>query len=371
MIYKDYIRGENNWNDYFFELCDAISRKSKDTSTKVGAVLVNYGNSIISTGYNGFPIGVDDSIESRFDRPEKYTWTCHAEENAIAFAARNGISTNGAKLYCNRLPCCAKCTRLAIQAGIAKLIILCDVPQETIDRWKGENDIALSMIKESGASIEIYIKNKEKTMSKNETKIANQIAKIVEIPDSTDEFDFIKNNDCGPDNMIEVAKSEVYAHQITEEDVKKIQDLTSREGGYDDSYKVPGNFICTAKVSVDAGEFWIVKTDRFPKNYEDTVCDDEMLTKKVCGADFKFGHYRARSDKTFECFRLPADAPKEMTFEGQKFVPGDYVFIEDGKCSEWARSDKFMQQQYHRVGNGKKPEKSIYDQYEGIIGSGK
>ena len=153
-----YERGKCSWNDYFFDLCDVISRKSKDPSTKVGAVIVNSGNSIISTGYNGFPIGVDDSVQSRFERPEKYTWTCHAEENAIAFAARNGISTNGASLYCNRLPCCARCTRLALQAGIRRFVILCDVPQDTIDRWRTENDIAVTMINEAGASMEIWRK---------------------------------------------------------------------------------------------------------------------------------------------------------------------------------------------------------------------
>lgn len=152
----EYRRGDDRWNDYFFDLCEVISSKSKDPSTKVGAVIVNSGNSIVSTGYNGFPIGVDDGIESRFERPEKYTWTCHAEENAIAFAARNGISTNGATLYCNRLPCCARCTRLAIQAGIRKFVILCDVSDETLERWKTENDIGNRMIDESGSLMQIY-----------------------------------------------------------------------------------------------------------------------------------------------------------------------------------------------------------------------
>ena len=154
----DYIRGESTWNDYFFDLCDVISSKSKDPSTKVGAVIVNSGNSIISTGYNGFPIGVNDTEAKRYERPEKYTWTCHAEENAIAFAARNGISTNGATLYCNRLPCCARCTRLAIQAGIRRFVILCDVSDETLERWREENDIGNRMIEESGALMQIYRK---------------------------------------------------------------------------------------------------------------------------------------------------------------------------------------------------------------------
>ena len=151
-----YLAGENTWNDYFFNLCEVVSQKSKDPSTKVGAVIVNSGNSVISTGYNGFPIGVDDHDMSRYERPEKYIWTCHAEENAIAFAARNGISTNGATLYCNRLPCCARCTRLTLQAGIKKFIILCDSSNETLERWKEENEIGNKMINESRALMSIY-----------------------------------------------------------------------------------------------------------------------------------------------------------------------------------------------------------------------
>lgn len=157
-ILTKYDRGKNSWDDFFFDMCQVVSAKSKDPSTKVGAVIVNSGNSIISTGFNGFPIGIDDHVESRYERPEKYLWTCHAEENAIAFAARNGVSVNGATLYCNKLPCCARCTRLAIQAGIKRFVVLCDAPQETLDRWNNENDVAMKMIEESGCSIEIYEK---------------------------------------------------------------------------------------------------------------------------------------------------------------------------------------------------------------------
>lgn len=148
----------NNWNKFFFDLCDTIAKKSKDPSTKVGCVIVNSGNSIISTGYNGFPIGVDDKlieVPSRYERPEKYSWTSHAEENAIAFAARNGVSLNGATLYVNRMQPCTRCTRLIIQAGIKNVYVLQDVPDETAKRWKEDNDIANIMMKEAGVAMTI------------------------------------------------------------------------------------------------------------------------------------------------------------------------------------------------------------------------
>lgn len=168
----DKIRESNqNWIQFFFDICNTVSKKSKDPSTKVGCVIVNSGNSIISTGYNGFPIGVNDDVldlsndtiktSKRYERPEKYSWTAHAEENAIALAARNGVSLNGATLYVNRMQPCTRCTRLIIQSGIKKVYVMQDVPEETINRWKEDNDIADIMMKEAGVEIIIFKKMKE------------------------------------------------------------------------------------------------------------------------------------------------------------------------------------------------------------------
>lgn len=159
---------EFNWINMFFEMCEVVSKKSKDPSTKVGCVITGSNNSVISTGFNGFPIGVEDSLvdfsndkinkSKRYERPEKYSWTAHAEENAIAFAARNGVSTNGATLYVNRMMPCTRCTRLIIQSGIKKIVVLVDVPEETLKRWKEDNDIAEQMLKEAGVQITVFRK---------------------------------------------------------------------------------------------------------------------------------------------------------------------------------------------------------------------
>ena len=41
--------------------------------------------------------------------------------NAIAYAARNGVSTNGATLYCTLEPC-ANCQKMIVAAGITKVV---------------------------------------------------------------------------------------------------------------------------------------------------------------------------------------------------------------------------------------------------------
>ena len=50
---------KTDWDKRFLDLAEYISSWSKDTSSKVGAVIV-HNKRIVSTGYNGFPEGYDD-----------------------------------------------------------------------------------------------------------------------------------------------------------------------------------------------------------------------------------------------------------------------------------------------------------------------
>lgn len=102
-------------HDYFMGFALHAATKSKD-STKVGAALVGPANEVCLTGFNGPPAGVEDRPE-RFERPAKYLFASHAEQNVIAFAARRGIRTAGCRLYVTHFPC-PSCARSIIQAGI-------------------------------------------------------------------------------------------------------------------------------------------------------------------------------------------------------------------------------------------------------------
>lgn len=160
-IISEYI-GNREWIKYMFNICESVSKKSKDPSTKVGCVITNSANSIISTGYNGFPIGVKDDInksgiDKRYERPLKYMFTSHAEENAIALAARNGVKLEGSSLYVNRMVPCTRCTRLIIQSGIKNIFVYEDAPRSTLNRWEDEYGVSETMIKE--AKIKLFIFN--------------------------------------------------------------------------------------------------------------------------------------------------------------------------------------------------------------------
>jgi len=113
---------KNDWNLKMMELADYVAGWSKDRSTVVGAVIVR-GKDPISTGVNGFPSGCDDDKPERHERPLKYDWVLHAEENAIIKAAKYGHATAGADMYVNWFPC-SKCAGMIVNAGIKR--IFCD-----------------------------------------------------------------------------------------------------------------------------------------------------------------------------------------------------------------------------------------------------
>jgi len=111
------------WDQWFIEFAKVAALKSKDRSTKVGSVIVTPDKELISVGYNGFCRGLNDDIEERHERPAKYVFTAHAEENAVINAARVGVSLKGCKLYMNYAPAsCIHCSRAIIQAGIIESI---------------------------------------------------------------------------------------------------------------------------------------------------------------------------------------------------------------------------------------------------------
>ena len=118
---EDYI----SWDEYFMGIAILASKRSKDPGTQVGACIVNEDNIILSTGYNGFPIGCSDD-EYPWDREgeqTKYPYVVHAELNAILNA--NGKSLRGARIYVDLFPC-NECAKAIIQSGIKEVIYLSD-----------------------------------------------------------------------------------------------------------------------------------------------------------------------------------------------------------------------------------------------------
>lgn len=117
---------QHTWDSYFLDIANAVRQKSKDTSTKCGVVIVGQDKQIVSTGFNGFPRGIDETDPKRWERPVKYQFVEHAERNAIYNAARSGVSLCGCTLYLfgfgpPTVPC-IECVKAVIQSGIVRVV---------------------------------------------------------------------------------------------------------------------------------------------------------------------------------------------------------------------------------------------------------
>jgi len=97
------------------ELAKTIANRSKATRLKVGAVIVDSKNRVLSTGYNGTPYKTDNTCESE---GVTLPHVLHAELNAILFAKQ---PLDNSTLYVTHSPClhCAACI---IQSGITKVV---------------------------------------------------------------------------------------------------------------------------------------------------------------------------------------------------------------------------------------------------------
>ena len=118
------------WDEYFMLLAKLAACRSTCLSRPTGAVIV-HGRQVLATGYNGsVPGGIHCIDEGECYRrrlgtndAEKLSWcrASHAEANAVAQAARAGISIDGGIVYTTLSPCFT-CAKLIASAGITQVV---------------------------------------------------------------------------------------------------------------------------------------------------------------------------------------------------------------------------------------------------------
>ena len=135
-----------DWNEYLHGFAAHAALKSKDP-TKVGAALVGPEGELRLCAFNGPPRGVDDLPERR-ERPAKYLFASHAEQNLVAFAAREGIRTSGCTVYVTHHPCSA-CAKTLIQAGVICVMVGPGVTSMPDEEFRA----AASMFQEAGVEV--------------------------------------------------------------------------------------------------------------------------------------------------------------------------------------------------------------------------
>lgn len=130
------------WDFRFLDLAALVASWSRDSSTQVGAVIVDPDHRVVSLGFNGFPRGLEDVD---LPRDEKLRRTIHAEENALLFASR---SLDGCSIYITHPPC-ARCAAKIIQTGTAR-VVFWEPSDAFAERWADEMATSFAMFDEAG-----------------------------------------------------------------------------------------------------------------------------------------------------------------------------------------------------------------------------
>lgn len=139
-----------SWDEYFMQIVELVKTRSTCVRRQVGALIVK-DKRILSTGYNGAPVGCNHCTELGCLRDQmgipsgqrhELCRGIHAEQNAIVQAAYSGTSVMGGTLYVTHQPC-VLCAKMAINAGIKKIVFNGEYPDE----------LAMELLKESGIRV--------------------------------------------------------------------------------------------------------------------------------------------------------------------------------------------------------------------------
>lgn len=123
-----------SWDEYFMSIAEMAGTRATCDRGRSGCVIVR-DRRILCTGYVGSPVGLshcdDTGHEMHAVTNEDGTTsrhcirTSHAELNAIANAAKLGVSLDGATMYCHMTPCYT-CAKIIINTGIKRIVAKID-----------------------------------------------------------------------------------------------------------------------------------------------------------------------------------------------------------------------------------------------------
>ena len=153
----------NKWDKRFCELAKFVSAWSKDPNAKVGAVVFSKKGGDVSIGYNGFPFGVEDSVERLENSKLKLELIVHAEQNALIAA---GSRAQGSTIYVWGKPVCARCAGSIIQAGVERVVALNPESVDKKSKWRKTGMYAKLMFEEAGITVDFYEYPSSKKVSK-------------------------------------------------------------------------------------------------------------------------------------------------------------------------------------------------------------
>ncbi len=142
------------WDEYFNQIKEIVASRGTCDRGYSGCVIVR-DKHILTTGYVGSPPGLphcDEAghlmmkvLDEKGEPHQHCIRTTHAESNAIAQAARFGVSLAGATVYCKMEPCQA-CAKMIIATGIVRVV--------AEKRYHGAG-MTRDMFKEAGIKLDV------------------------------------------------------------------------------------------------------------------------------------------------------------------------------------------------------------------------
>ncbi|MBI5411987.1 dCMP deaminase family protein [Candidatus Peregrinibacteria bacterium] len=135
-------------DEYYMMLAKTVATRGTCPKALVGAVLVKDG-SIISTGYNGAPVGEKHCSEAGHNEVDGHCQRAvHAELNAILQAAKHGNATKDSTLYITHFPC-NHCLKAIANAGIKGIVY--EVSYKNMENFISLDHFELRQVKSSFA----------------------------------------------------------------------------------------------------------------------------------------------------------------------------------------------------------------------------
>lgn len=142
-----------SWDEYFMATATLIASRSNCERLNVGCVIVTAGahrNRIVAAGYNGFLPGAPHDSKLRDGHEQA---TVHAEQNAIADAARRGSSVEGCVAYVTHFPC-INCAKILAAAGIAEVRYREDYHNDPlVGQLLGGSNVRITQLREAEAEV--------------------------------------------------------------------------------------------------------------------------------------------------------------------------------------------------------------------------
>ena len=144
---KEVATRQKKWDLRFLKLAKEVSTWSKDPSTKVGAVVTSE-NRVLSTGYNGFPRGFDDSkIENRDFKIQHIT---HAEENALYHLGNANLSD--LTIYTWPFQPCGGCAKVIRGFSVVRVVSY----ESDVERWQDSFKQASEIFEQANIKMDLF-----------------------------------------------------------------------------------------------------------------------------------------------------------------------------------------------------------------------